>query len=383
MMSIIDKYKTSISSYFNENDIELLLYWKGRVGLYTILKAMGVKQGDEVILPAYTCVVVPNAILYLGASPIYVDVSEETYNFDIQQVEEAITDKTKVIICQNTYGLSSDLEKLNLLANKHGLYTIEDCTHGFGGTYNGIPNGLSCDAAIFSTQWNKPFSTGIGGFLITKNNEIAKKIFELNLHLMPPTWKELLNLKLLFFTKRYLINQYTYWPLVNFYRWLSHNSKIIGSSTSEEITSLEIPEDYFKSFSDIQAKEGIRNISRLNDDLQLRKENAAIYTNFLRNKNKEYVSEEYFPNHSFLKYPILVKNRDEFMKLAAKSRIEMGEWFVSPLHPVEGDLSLWKFDKQKYPISVYLSSHVVNLPTTPSNINKVLKFLEQKKDLII
>lgn len=187
----------------------------------------------------------------------------------------------------------------------------------------------------------------------------------------------------MFFVKRYLINQYTYWPLVNFYRWLSHNTNIIGSSTSEEITSLEIPEDYFKSFSDVQAKEGLRNITKLEDELKKRKESALIYTEFLKSKKKNHVSEDLFPNHSFLKYPLLVENRDEFMEFATNARIALGEWFISPLHPVEGDLSLWKLNKDENPVASYLSEHVINLPTTPSDIKRVIKFLERHSEYII
>ncbi len=380
---MITKFKTHIRSYLGSFSGDIFFYWKARIGLFTLLNAMDIKPGDEVILPAFTCVVVPNAILYLGATPIYVDVYADTYNFDIKQIKKVITDRTKVIICQNTFGLSSNLEELDALAKEHDLFTIEDCTHGFGGTYNDIPNGLSCDAAIYSTQWNKPFSTGIGGFSIIKDTEMSKKVSELNKQLMPPTWKELLNLKLLFFTKRYLLNNYTYWPLVKFYRWLSHNTNIIGSSTSEEITSLKIPDDYFKSFSEVQAKEGLRNITKLEDDLIKRKNNALIYTNYLKKIKKNHVAKELFNNHSFLKYPLLVKDRDEFMKLATNARIALGEWFTSPLHPVQGDLSLWQLNKDSYPIATYLSDHVVNLPTTPINVNRVVKFLEQYSDYII
>jgi perosamine synthetase len=380
---LLEQFKTEIRDHIQGYEGDIFFYWKARVGLYCLLKAMDIKEGDEVILPAFTCVVVPNAILYLGATPIYIDVSPDSYNFEIDLVEKAITKKTKVIICQNTYGLSSNLEELATLAEKYKLFTIEDCTHGFGGTYNNTPNGLSCDAAIFSTQWNKPFSTGIGGFSVIRNKNVSDSVSTLGNKLLQPTWKELLNLKILFFVKRYLINQYTYWPLVNLYRWLSHNTNIIGSSTSEEITTLEIPEDYFKSFSNAQAKEGLRNISELEDDLKKRKVNAVIYTKFLSKKCKNHVSEELFKNHSFLKYPLLVKNRNEFMKLATNERIALGEWFTSPLHPVQGDLSLWQLNKDEYPVATYLSEHVVNLPTTPSDIKRVISFLEKYSDYII
>ena len=82
-----EKYKKAIAAILKCNPANIFLYWKGRVALYAILKAMGVKDGDEVIIPAFTCVVVPNAILYLGAKPVYVDISIEDYNTDAKKAK--------------------------------------------------------------------------------------------------------------------------------------------------------------------------------------------------------------------------------------------------------------------------------------------------------
>lgn len=379
----MDAFKSKLAQFLPLEQEQLLFYWKGRVALYGFLLAMGIKPNDEVILPAYTCVVVPNAILYLGAKPVYVDVSSSTYNLDVTQIEAAITDRTKVIICQNTYGLSTDLEQLNEIAKRHNLYTIEDCTHGFGGTYEGKHNGQFCDAAFFSTQWNKPFSTGLGGFSITNNKEIVDRLSTFNADLIAPSTKDFLNLKVLYFIKRFLINEITYWPLVKFFRLLSRNNLVVGSSSGEEIISINMPDNYFKGFSNVQAKEGLRTLPRLATDLVKRKENAKIYTNFLIKLGKNHVAKKWFANHSFLKYPLLVNQRTEFMALAEKHRINLGEWFTSPLHPVEGDLSAWKLQRDQFPVAQYLSSHVVNLPTTPNNIGKVLGFLDQYSDFIV
>ncbi len=79
---------------------------------------MNVKEGDEVIIPAFTCVVVPNPIIYLGAKPVYVDIDPETYNLDLDKLKTAITSKTRVIVCQNTYGLSTDLVEITSLAKE-------------------------------------------------------------------------------------------------------------------------------------------------------------------------------------------------------------------------------------------------------------------------
>ena len=375
--------KERIASYLGSEVGEVFFYWKGRVALYALLKAMGVKEGDEVILPAYTCVVVPNAILYLGAKPVYVDVSAKTYNMDVEAVSAAISDRTKVIICQNTYGLSSDLDELKDIAAKHGLYTIEDCTHGFGGSYRGTPNGLSCDAAFFSTQWNKPFSTGIGGFAITNNKMVTNRLSVLQKDLVTPSPKELINLRVLYFVKRFLINDVTYWPLVKLYRWLSRNNLVVGSSSGEEINSVAMPEGYCKAFSDVQAKEGMRTLPMLAEELKRRKSNAFLYSETLLDSGKNHVASVLVNDHSFLKYPLLVKDRERFMALAEKSKVLLGEWFLTPLHPVEGELSAWGFEYGEYPVAEYLAEHVVNLPTTPSDVGRVIEFLKENVDEII
>ncbi|MCK5720360.1 MAG: aminotransferase class I/II-fold pyridoxal phosphate-dependent enzyme [Thiomargarita sp.] len=371
-----NQFKDQIAQYIDYKQNNIFLYWKGRVALYAILKAMGIKPNDEIILPAYTCVVVPNAIIYLGANPVYVDICESTYNMDITKVEAAITDKTKVIICQNTYGLSSDLGALINIAKRYNLHTIEDCTHGFGGFYRGKPNGQFCDAAFFSTQWNKPFSTGIGGFAITKSAKIVANLAQLEPKKYLPSLKDGLSLKALYFVKRYIINDFSYWTLVKLYRLLSKYNLVIGSSSGGEISSTKMPNNFFKDFSSAQAKEGLRNLKNLTKLMQVRKQNAKIYSNLLQKLGKIYVNQNLFDNHGFLKYPILVKDRDSFLKLAEKNRIELGDWFISPLHPVIGDLTAWQFDKKSFPVATFIAQHIVNLPTTPTNINKVITFIE-------
>ena len=161
----MEKFKAEIAKKLNANASQISLYWKGRVGFYALLKANGIGKGDEVIIPAFTCVVVPNAIIYLGAKPVYVDVNKDTFNTTLNHIKEKVTTKTKCIVIQNTFGLSSEIEEIVEFAKEKEIVTIEDCTHGFGGSYNGKPNGVFADASFFSTQWNKPFSTGIGGFV--------------------------------------------------------------------------------------------------------------------------------------------------------------------------------------------------------------------------
>lgn len=376
------KYKELISQFLECDSGRIFLYWKGRVALYAILKAMELNENDEVIIPALTCVVVPNAIIYAGLKPVYIDVEKSTFNMNVSLIESAITEKTKVIVCQNTFGLSSNIEEILSIAKKYNLYTIEDCTHGFGGYYNGKPNGSYCDAAFYSTQWNKPFSTGIGGFLYVGNDELFSKLKILESEKVKPGIGEISLLRFLLIFRKLAVNKFTQPLLVAFYRFLSKNNFILGSNQGNELNSTKMPESYFKDISRTQIKAGIKRLKHLKELNQLRLKNAKDYTEFLKSNNKNHVEEKYFKNHMFLKYPLLVKDRQLFNKSAREMRITLGDWFISPLHPVAEDLSKWFFDSTKYPVSSKIAKNIVNLPSDVRNNTRVIKFLKENLENI-
>ena len=381
MEKIKQKFKNEIGGYVNNQNI--FLYWKGRVALYALLKAMKVKKGDEVIIPGYTCVVVPNAIKYLGAKPVYVDIDKETLNTTLLKIKEAVTPKTKVIIIQNTFGLSSEVEEIVAFARENKLWTIEDCTHGFGGTYKGKPNGTYCDAAFFSTQWNKPFSTGVGGFSIINNSVLIPELINANSELIKPSKKEVLLLSGLLFAHKYFINSSTYWGLRKFYRWLSKYNFVLGSSEDKEITTANMPDDYFKDISKTQIRNGLKSINKLSQVLEKRKKNAKLFTDFLKKHHKYHVNERLHDNHSFLKYPVLVKNRKLFEERAQSKKIQLDNWFCSPIHPVEKKFKLWDIEIDKIPIAYKVSMQIINLDTDSKNPKKIIQFLENNLDEII
>ena len=360
----------------------VFLYWKGRVALYALLRSMGVNLGDGVILPAYTCVVVPNAIFYAGAIRVYVDVRPDTYCLDPDKLEEALTDRTKVILCQNTYGLSADVEKVVEIARRRGIYTIEDCAHGFGGAYQGKANGTFCDAAFFSTQWNKPFSIGLGGFAVVNNEALISKVEALEKEKQQPTFGETSLLRQLIRTRRWLVRDWSYWKLVALYRWLSRYNLILGSSQGGELDDIARPRNYLKGLSAVQAREGLRALDHLDELLARRRKNAEIYTDFLEGKGKNHMDRDLFPNHSFLKYPLLVTDRPTFQAAAEKARVPLGDWFSSPLLPIETGLERWRFQPGNFPVAERLARTVVNLPTDTQDPDKVLSFLNHHLPLI-
>lgn len=389
MNNIEQKYRKAIAERLSCSVDDIFFYWKGRVALYALLKAMGVTKGDEVIVQGYTCVVVSNAILYLGATPVYVDIDLNTFNMNMEALKAKVTERTKVIICQNTYGLSSNLETISTVAAeasekyKHPVYTLEDCTHGFGGSYHGKPNGTSCDASFFSTQWSKPYTTGVGGFSVVHNDELKTALRMLDAELIKPSFKETFQLQLMYFVREYLVRDWLYWPMIHLYRWLSQHNVVVGSSSGEETHSIDMPEGFFKAQSDVQFKKGLSSMRKLDAVNELRKKNATAYTKYLTGIGKNHVDPSLFDDHIFIRYPLLVNNRAQFREEAEKANVALGEWFEDPIYPAYNSLELWQVDTKELPNAMYVCERVVNLPTDEKNIDKVIAFLESHKDFII
>jgi perosamine synthetase len=378
-----EKYKEQIASVLATDTARIHLYWKGRVALYALLKAAGVREGDEVIIPGFTCVVVPNAVLYSGAIPVYVDIQRDSLNPSFDDIRAAITPKTRVIVLQNTFGLSSGLEQISEWAKTNDILTFEDCTHGFGGHYKGKPNGTFCDAAFFSTQWNKPFSTGIGGFSAVFNETLQKELTETEKSLIQPGWHEDALLHLLITTRRLFLTPVTYYFLRNLYRLLSKLNLTIGSSSGSELEDTVMPGSYFKAIGRTQVNAGIHEIKSLEEMLSLRKKNALLYTQKLAQHGKYYVITELHQDHSFLKYPVLVRDKKKFEELAKSAGIELGDWFVSPIHPVEKDFGKWHLSLDRIPVAKEISGLILNLPTDTRHPGRVLDFLDKNMDLLL
>ena len=376
------KYKAALAGYLHLDASQITLFWKGRVGLYAILKSLKIGKGDEVILPGFTCVVVPNAIKYIGATPIYVDVDVQTFNMDVSKVKEKINANTKAIIAQNTFGLSPDMDELIKLAKENNLKLIEDCTHGFGGTYKGKKNGTLADASFYSTQWNKPFSTGIGGIVLANDKSLINQLKQIEEESIAPTFKEIFLLRYLLFFKKYLLIPTFYWPLIKLFRWLSEKNIIPGSSEGMEINSTKMPDDFVKSMSDIQAKEGILSLKEIDLLNMQRVKRAKQYQSFLTDLG---FPQKYFTEHIYLKYPLLVNDRDKFMTLAGKYNLAIGDWFLSPLHPVKGDLIAWDYQAKSCPNAEFISKHIVNLPTliNEKEFMKLKEFLSSNQQMLL
>jgi len=148
----------------------------GTVTLQMALEACGVGIGDEVILPGLTWQATAATILDVNATPVMVDVCEDTWCIDPVEVEKAITPRTKAIIPVHLYGSFADMDEILRIAKKHNLYVIEDCAHKHGGEWNGKKAGSIGDIGSFSYQLSKHLTAGEGGSVTTNNFELYEKL---------------------------------------------------------------------------------------------------------------------------------------------------------------------------------------------------------------
>lgn len=149
----------------------------GLDALFLSLKALGIKEGDEVIVPSNTYIATALAVTYTGATPIFVEPDIRTFNIDPTKIEAAITNKTKAIMPVHLYGQACDMDPIMEVAKKYNLYVVEDCAQAHGAKYNGKVIGSFGDAAGFSFYPGKNLGAfGDAGATVTNNEELAKKV---------------------------------------------------------------------------------------------------------------------------------------------------------------------------------------------------------------
>jgi dTDP-4-amino-4,6-dideoxygalactose transaminase len=149
------------------------------------LLAAGVKEGDEVLCPSLSFIATANAIVYAGATPIFVDIDESTYNIDPHRIEMAITPRTKAILVVHQIGLPAALSEIEVIAQHHGLVVVEDAACAIGSEYKGRRIGAPHSAiACFSFHPRKILTTGEGGMITTADPQIAGRLKKLRQHAM-------------------------------------------------------------------------------------------------------------------------------------------------------------------------------------------------------
>jgi perosamine synthetase len=384
-MSGQDDFRRGIADVVGVPADHVTLFWKGRVALYAILRALGIGRGDEVVVPAFTCVAVPNAVMYAGAAPVYVDIDETTYSADPAAVAAALTPNTRAILAQSTFGLSSDLDALSDLAARHGAVVIDDCSHGLGGTYRGRPNGTAAHAAFYSTQWSKPISTGLGGIAVTRDPQLAHELQRLEGTAREPSRHDQALLRTMVMAREHVVTPRALSAGRAVYQAVSLAGLVPGSSSSHELEAPSMPGSFLTRMSPFQAALGAQRLKRLRETVLRRRATAHRYSEWLTTHGRMAAHEPSWATHAFLRYPLRVREREVFVKAARRRGLELGDWFHTPLYPVTGDLTPWGIHAGSHPVAERVMAEIVNLPTEPGGreLRAVEELLEASIDHVI
>lgn len=170
----VNEFEMKFSEYFGVE--ESISCCNGTVALHVPLVALGLKPGDEVILPSFTYIATANAVKYCGATPVFADCLADTWNIDPEDIKRKISPRTKGIIPVHLYGNPCDMDAIMEIAKENNLFVLEDAAECHGATYKGKKVGTFGDVGTFSFFGNKIITTGEGGMIVTNNKELAEHI---------------------------------------------------------------------------------------------------------------------------------------------------------------------------------------------------------------
>lgn len=183
----IDKFEANFASFCEtQHGVSTS---NGTVAIHLALKALNIGEGDEVIIPDLTFAATINAVLHANATPVIVDVKEDDWTIDPEEIKKAITTKTKAIIPVHVYGQPCDMDEIMEIAKAHNLFVVEDCAEAHGAEFKGKKVGSFGDISTFSFFANKIITTGEGGMCVTNNSELDQRMRMLRDHGMNPQRK--------------------------------------------------------------------------------------------------------------------------------------------------------------------------------------------------
>lgn len=306
----------------------------GRVALSVCIYALNLKSGNEVILPGYTCVVVPNAFYFAGVKTIYSDIELDTYGLDASLIEDKITPNTKAIFLHHLYGLvCRDYEKIIEIARKHKLYVIEDCAQSTGAVFKKRKIGNFGDVAIYSSEQSKVFATIQGGMAVTNDDLLAERLKEYYDQAGYPDTK--------------LIDKQLHSVIINYYsykdsqRWwkgdlirLLYRDKIIISTTKEEENGMK-PSYYGCKMPSPIAAIGLNQLKKIDHYNEQRRHTAKKWDKWC--EDNRYKKPLIIPNSTpvYLRYPVMVEpeKKSDTSWAYKELGVSLGVWFVSNIHP--------------------------------------------------
>lgn len=336
-------------------------FTSARGALYVILKTKKIGIGDEVLLQAFTCVAVPNAVLATGANPIYVDISNDL-NMSFEDFSRKITKKTKAIIVQHTFGIPADMDKIISLAKKNNIFVIEDCAHIIGGKISGKKIGTFGDASIFSFGRDKAFSSVFGGIAITNNKILGNEIRKFQRQQEYPTF---------FWIFQQLFHPIAFLIILPLYNCFSIGRILLFILQKFSLLSFPVLASekkgktspiFTKKLPNALACLILNQLQRLDIFNSRREEFTSFYSNNLLGK----FQLPYKGKMPLLRYPLIVNERDKFIDIGKDKNIFLGKWYSEVIDPKGVNFSDIHYEKGSCPNAESISKKIINLPTYPT-----------------
>lgn len=295
----------------------------GTAALQAALYALDIKKGDEVLLPSFTFVATANSVVSVGAKPVFVDILKENYTIDPDDLRKKITKKSKVIIPVHLYGNVAFMDQIIEIANKHYLKIIEDAAQSLGSTFKNKHTGTFSDLGCYSLYPAKVVTAGEGGFIVTDNEKLYKKLQMIRNH-----------------------------GMVNGY-----DTRIVG-------LNLRMPE--------ISAAIVKVQMKKLKKFLNTRRKNAKILSKLISDLDVQIPKERKGEHVNWYLYTITTKNRNKIMKKLNSSGIGAIAYYSTPVHRTP-----FYHKKISLPNTDWAASNVLSLPIHPQVSAQNLSFISK------
>lgn len=366
---IVRKFENKFSSLIGKG--EATSFASARMCFYAVMKAIGVKKNDEVILNGSTCAVMVNAVIRIGAVPVFSDISPITFGSSPEGIKQVLTSKSKLIVAQHSFGIPCEIKKIRKLAKSKNIFLLEDCALSVGSKYMNKKVGTFSDASIFSTDRSKPINSIIGGLVYTEDKKLHKLIQKihnqtksLSTDKQDLIWNEFLFERKYFNprgNKKYnLINSFSNFKS----KFFSNKHSPFLNEDSGLLAAQTYP--YPSKLPSFIAEIGILAIDNWKRELQTKQKNLKKYLNFFEKKGYgSFISKAYYDKDSKIipsRFVFSIPDGQKLRKKLNKYIDTSWTWFLYPI--VDTNLPLYKFGYKSgsCPISESIGINIINLP---------------------
>jgi len=356
----------------------VLSYYRGRVALYAMLKALEIGRDDQVLLQAFTCRAVPEAIMACGARPKYVDIEENGYNMDADDLRQKITSNTKAIVIQHTYGILANMDAVISIAKSFGIPIIEDCCHTLASMYQGRPVGSLGIGSFYSFEWGKPIVAGIGGSLQINDPAIREKVLADYSNYRTPGFLSQVRIELQYRAFTLLYRPVFYWSTRSLFHWLGSLGLVVGNYNPAG--EKDVADDFCLKMMPKVKRRLVKKLQYLSSQSL---HSLSVTDQYSRRIRSDEVTRPTLPdgcNTIFARYPLLVKDKKQLLSRAREARVEIADWYGTPVHNLKGkDLGLVHYQIGSCPNAEIRCNEVISLPVhkavTQSDVDRIVAFV--------